>query len=196
MSKFSARERVIVFAVLLAGSVLGLLASFVLSVEALVLAEDQSAVLSCSINEALNCATVANHNTASLLGFPNSFLGMVTMPVVATIAVIGMIGYKFPRWFMRALWLGVIAGTVFALWMLYQSFVVIGVFCPWCLTLDVAMLAILWAVFHYNALHNHLCVGQAAAKRAAENSYDAAVVIALGVALFALIIVKYGQIAG
>ena len=62
-----------IFISMLVGAVGSLIASFVLSVEALELAKNPNAVLSCSINVVLNCATVAAHPSASLLGFPNSF---------------------------------------------------------------------------------------------------------------------------
>ena len=51
----------------LAASGLGLIASIVLSYEALILAANKDAVLSCDINAVVSCAAVANHWSATLL---------------------------------------------------------------------------------------------------------------------------------
>ncbi|MDR0416571.1 MAG: vitamin K epoxide reductase, partial [Propionibacteriaceae bacterium] len=48
-----------IFATMLLSSCLSLTASFVLSVEAVVLAGDPQAVLACNVNEAISCGTVA-----------------------------------------------------------------------------------------------------------------------------------------
>ena len=61
-----------IFASMLVGAIGSLIASFVLSVEAIELAKNPNAVLSCSINIILNCATVGIHPSAHMFGFPNS----------------------------------------------------------------------------------------------------------------------------
>ena len=58
--------------------------------------------LSCNISSTISCATVGLSWQASLLGFPNAFLGLVTQPVLITIAVAALGGVRFPRWFMLA----------------------------------------------------------------------------------------------
>ena len=84
---------------MLVGSGLGLLASFVLSIESLTLAKNSHAVLNCDLNAVMSCSAVANHWSAALLGFPNSFIGVMTLPVMVTIAVALLAGAKFPKWF-------------------------------------------------------------------------------------------------
>ena len=111
---------------LLVGSGLGLLASLALSIESLVLAKNSEAVLSCDLNSALSCSAVANHWSAAILGFPNSFIGLATLPVMITIAVALLAGTKFPKWFMQCAQVGVIAGLLFAFWMFGMSYLVIG----------------------------------------------------------------------
>ena len=56
-----------IFANMLIGAVLSLIASLVLSIEALHLAQNPNAVLSCSINSVINCATVSLHPSASIV---------------------------------------------------------------------------------------------------------------------------------
>ncbi|MEO5499754.1 MAG: vitamin K epoxide reductase family protein, partial [Candidatus Saccharimonadales bacterium] len=122
-----------IFVSMLVGSVLSLLASFVLSVEAIELAKNPNANVSCSINVILNCATVNNHPTGTLFGFPNSFIGMMAEPVVITVAIAGLAGVRFPRLFMFVAQIFYTLGLIFALYLLYTSMFVIGALCPWCL---------------------------------------------------------------
>ena len=65
-------------------SAASLTASFVLAVEAVTLAGDQDAVFTCDINAVVSCGTVGSSWQASVFGFPNAFLGLVTEPVVLT----------------------------------------------------------------------------------------------------------------
>lgn len=190
------RRNIWIFSTLLAGSAVGLLASFVLSIEALQLAKNPDAALSCSVSLILNCATVAKDASSELFGFPNSFIGMTTLPVMVTIAVAGLAGVKFPRWFMRSAQIGAFLGVIFAGWMFYTSYYVIGVFCPWCLLMDVAMLAIFFALFRYNALEGNLCVNSKwskSVKQFVEKDYDKFAFAVIIFLVAAMIIVKYGD---
>jgi len=55
-SALTDRQRIIVFGVLLVGSIIGLVASIVLSHEALTIAKDSSKVLGCDLNAAMSCS--------------------------------------------------------------------------------------------------------------------------------------------
>lgn len=175
---------------LLIGSALGLLASFVLSIESLVLAKNSQAVLSCDLNSALSCSAVAHHWSAAILGFPNSFIGMITLPVMVTIAVALLAGARFPKWFMQAAQLGAVAGLLFAGWMFYMSYVEIGALCPWCLTLDMGMLLIIFGLTRYNILLKN--ISWRGARRFVDGGYDVFVTASLVVAVIMAIIAKFG----
>ena len=177
--------------VMLVGSGLGLLASFVLSIEALELAKNSHAVLSCDFSSALSCSAVANHWSAAILGFPNSFIGVMTLPVMVTIAVALLAGTKFPRWFMFAAQIGVSVGFIFALWMFYMSFVEIGVLCPWCLTLDVGMLLIFGGMTRYNILTG--VIAGKKLKKFAQNDYDIVLLVTIIALAVVMILVKFGE---
>ena len=177
--------------VMLVGSGLGLLASFVLSIESLELAKNSHAVLSCDFSSALSCSAVANHWSAAILGFPNSFIGVMTLPVMVTIAVALLAGTKFPRWFMFAAQIGVSVGFIFALWMFYMSFVEIGVLCPWCLTLDVGMLLIFGGMTRYNILTG-VITGKKV-KKFVQNDYDIVLLMIIIALAVVMILVKFGD---
>ena len=118
---------------MLVSSILSLIASLVLSIDAVKLAAQPTGQLSCNINSVLSCGTVAKSWQSQLLGFPNAFIGLMTEPVVITVAIAGLALVTFPRWFMRVAHVVYGLGLVFALWLLSQSFFVINALCPWCL---------------------------------------------------------------
>jgi hypothetical protein len=195
-AKITDKQRRIVYGVLLAGSLLGALASLVLSHEAVVLAREANAVLSCDLNSVVSCGAVARHASAYIFGIPNSFIGMLAMPVFVTIAVAGISGTIFPRWFLKAAQLGAIFSLLCLGWMFYMSYVVIGALCPWCLVMDVAFLLIVYALIRYNALTDNLCLKgrvEVFIKNIVQKNYDAFIFLSIAVLAISAIILKYGS---
>jgi len=185
-----------IFTSMLVGSLLSLLASFVLSIEAIELAKNPSADLACNVNIILNCATVNSHPTAVFLGFPNSFLGMVAEPVVITVAIAGLAGIAFPRRFMFAAQVGYTLGLVFALSLFYISFNIIQALCPWCLLVTLTTILVWFAITRYNVRENNLYLPKKLQKRFhgwIEKDYDKLVMWILIIGLVAAILIKYGD---
>lgn len=118
---------------MLAFGIVGLLASFVLSIEEIHLLKQPDAVLSCSINIVLNCATVMQSWQASVFGFPNMLIGLMAYPVVITTAVVALAGGRLPRWYWIAAHICYGLGAIFAYWLFFNSLYDIQVLCPWCL---------------------------------------------------------------
>lgn len=150
------RSRRWLFSEMLIFATLSLLASFVLSWDAILIAGDPDVVLSCSINPLLDCVKVASTWQASVFGFPNAFLGLISEPVVMTIAVASLAGVTFPRWFMFTANVVYLLGVIFAYWLLYQSTFVIGALCPWCLLVTVSTTFVFASMTHWNILANNL----------------------------------------
>jgi uncharacterized membrane protein len=139
---------------MLVSSTLSLIASLVLSYDAVKLAANPGSKLACDINALVSCGKVAQSWQSNLLGFPNAFLGLMTEPVVMTIAVAGLGLVAFPRWFMRAAHVVYGLGLVFALWLLSQSFFVIKAFCPWCLLVTVSTVTVFSTITRVAILEN------------------------------------------
>lgn len=185
-----------IFISMLIGALLSLLAAFVLSVESIQLAKDPNAQLSCSVNIVLNCATVAKHPSATMLGFPNSFIGMMAEPVVITVAIAGLAGIAFPRRFMFAAQIGYTLGLIFAWYLFYTSFVIIGALCPWCLLVTLTTTMVWFAITRYNIRENNLYLSKKAEKVLKgwiEKDYDKFALATIVVAAIAAIIIKYGD---
>ena len=185
-----------IFTSMLVGAVLSLLASFVLSVEANENAKNPNAELSCSVNIVLNCATVAAHPSATFMGFPNSFIGMMAEPVVSAVAIAGLAGVKFPRRFMFTAQIFYTAGLLFALGLLYVSMFIIQALCPWCLLVTLTTILVWFALTRYNIREDNLYLPKKLSKRAhawLDKDYDKLVMAALIFVIVAGIILKYGD---
>ncbi len=185
-----------IFATMLMGSLLSLLASFVLSVEAIQLAKNPDAALSCNVNVVLNCATVAKHPSAEMLGFPNSFLGMMAEPVVITVAIAGLAGIKFPRRFMRWAQVGYTLGLAYALYLLSISFFVIQALCPWCLLVTLTTILVWFSITRYNIREKNLPLSKPLQHKLGEfikKDYDKVLMLGFIALIVAGIILKYGD---
>lgn len=185
-----------IFGSMLVGALLSLLASFVLSVEAVELAANPNADLACSINIILNCATVGVHESAHMFGFPNSFLGLIAEPVVITVAIAGLAGVKFPRLFMFAAQVGYSIGFIFALVLFYISMFIIQALCPWCLLVTLTTTFVFFAMTRYNIRENNLYLPkkvQRTLEKLVAKDYDKLLLWTLVILMFAGIIMKYGN---
>ena len=185
-----------IFASMLVGAILSLIASFVLSVEAIELARNPNAVLTCSVNAIINCATVASHPSATIFGFPNSFLGLLAEPVVITVAIAGLSGVKFPRKFMLVAQICYTLGFLFAYYLLYVSMFIIQALCPWCLLVTLSTTFVFFSITRYNIREDNLYLSVKFAKRAKEfikKDYDKFSLAIIVVVVVAGIIIKYGS---
>ena len=183
------------YGTMLLSALVSLTAAFVLSADAVEIAAHPSAVLSCDLNAVVSCGTVARAWQASLLGFPNAFLGLVAEPVVVTIAVAGLAGVRFPRWFMLSAQAVYLCGLVLAYWLFSQSLLVIGALCPWCMLVTVSTTFVFMTLLHVNVRDDNLYLprrAQRAALAALRTDLDVAVVAAALAAIALLIAWKHG----
>jgi uncharacterized membrane protein len=128
------------------GGLIGLIASAVLLIERMKLAQDSDYVPTCSINPVLSCGSVMETAQAALLGFPNPIIGVAAFPVVVTTGVALLAGAQLTRWY----WLGLQAGVTAALglvsWLAFQSIYRIGALCPYCMVVWAVVIPTFWYV--------------------------------------------------
>lgn len=148
------RSNKLIFGTMLVFGVIGLIVSFILSVEEIHLIKNPDAILSCSINVALNCSTVMQTWQASVFGFPNMLIGLMGYPVVITVAVAALAGAKMPRWFWIAANICYGLGAIFAYWLFFNSVYVIQVLCPWCLVITFSTTILFATITHYALREN------------------------------------------
>ena len=184
-----------IFGTMLLSALISLTASFELSVDAIALARDPAAALACNINSVVSCGAVGLSWQASLLGFPNAFLGLIAEPVVITIAVASLGGVRFPRWFMMSAQVVYTIGVLFAYWLFQQSMMVINALCPWCLLVTLSTTLVFSTLTHYNIREGNLFVPrrfQRSVKAFVDADNDLFVVAAVLILVVALILLKYG----
>nr|WP_240761011.1 vitamin K epoxide reductase family protein [Mycolicibacterium sp. CR10] len=123
--------------VLIAG-VLGLAAALTLTIEKIEILINPDYVPTCSINPVLSCGSVMITPQASLFGFPNPLIGIVSFAVVLVTGVLAVAKVRLPRWYWAGLAAATLLGAVFVHWLIFQSLYRIGALCPYCM--------VVWAV--------------------------------------------------
>lgn len=182
------------FSLVAISAAVGLVASFVLSIEKIHLLKEPDAILSCTVNLVLNCATVMKTWQAELFGFPNSFIGLMAYPVIVTLAVGYLAGARYAKWFMFATLAGSFLGLIFAYWLFFQSLYVIQILCPWCLLVTIATTLIFDAILRFNLLENTIDLPKkwhAVAVGFLKKDYDKLLVAGWLVLMVALVVVKF-----
>jgi uncharacterized membrane protein len=185
-----------IFGTMLFSAGLSLVASLVLSADAVRLAADPDTNLSCNINAVVSCGTVAASWQASLLGFPNAFLGLMAEPVVITIAAASLGGVRFPRWFMFTAQVVYTLGVGFAYWLLYQSMFAIGALCPWCLLVTVSTTLVFATLTHVNIRDGNLFLpsrAQSALRAGVDADLDVIAVTIVLLAIALAVVLKYAD---
>ncbi|WP_354643649.1 vitamin K epoxide reductase family protein [Kitasatospora camelliae] len=134
---------------LLAGGLLGLAASAVLTVDKIRLLQNPGYRPNCNINPVISCGSVVQTAQAEAFGFPNSLIGLAAFGALAAVGTGLVAGAVYHRWFWLGLQTGTLLGLGFVLWLIDQALYDIGALCPYCMVVWAVMLPLCW----YTALH-------------------------------------------
>jgi len=137
--------------VLLFSGIIGLFAAFTLIQDKIAILADPNFIPSCNINPLLACGSVIVTEQASIFGFPNPIIGLISFSVVITLAVLLVARAVLPGWVWLGLNLGALGGMAFAGWLIFQSLYVIDALCPWCMVAWVGTILIFWTTTAENA---------------------------------------------
>lgn len=141
---------------LIIGGVVGLICSFIITQDKLNLAENPHFIPNCNLNPVISCGNVMSSQQGSLFGFPNPWIGLAAFAVLVTVGVGILAGAQFKRWFWLGMEAGIVLGLVFAYWLLFESVYRIKSLCPYCLTVDVVVITLVWYVTLYNIQEGHI----------------------------------------
>ncbi|MFT3716965.1 MAG: vitamin K epoxide reductase family protein [Gordonia sp. (in: high G+C Gram-positive bacteria)] len=119
--------------VMLVCAVLGLIASFDLSIERIELLMNPDYIPSCNISPVLSCGSVMKTEQARFFGFPNPLIGLPAFAVIVTTAVLSVGRVRLPRWYWIGQTLGLTLGFVFINYLAFQSIFRIHALCPYCM---------------------------------------------------------------
>ena len=132
-------------ALMFVGSLLAAFASFALTVDAFILAKTPAKTLGCDVNGNISCSSVARSWQSNLVyiwgvNVPNAVFGLLFMGIFIGFTAALMFGYRPGRIVTVLFSAGIVVCVVFALWLLGVSVLWLHVLCPWCLTLDAAII--------------------------------------------------------
>lgn len=130
------------------GAGIGLLASFLQTLEKLALLDNKNAQLVCDINSAFSCSTVLSAPQSSLFGFPNSLICIIVFTTFLVTGLVGLTGGSVGKGMKKVLLGLAIFMLLFALWFLYTSTFVIGSICIFCLFCFSGLLLVNDAIWH------------------------------------------------
>lgn len=128
------------------GAVISSMAAFALVVDALIIRSSPRVVtLGCDISSRVSCTAVSSSTWSNLVPLwgthvPNAVFGLVLFPLMTGFLVALMGGFRPGRPLRILLGCGMAAATLFALFLLAVSVLIIGNLCPWCLTMDAGTL--------------------------------------------------------
>ncbi len=192
----SAKELRINYILIVIFSALALLAAFELSVDKIRTLESPGVQLNCNINSVLNCASVMKSPQAELLGFPNSFIGMMGFAVLLFFGLSGLMEVRYNKAVLRLLLAGGLAALIFAFWLFFESLYVIQILCPWCLLTTTSTTIAFGALLHISLRENVLNLSKHTNKKVqkwVDGGYTELVFASILVVGVILVVAKFGD---
>lgn len=124
--------------------VIGLIASFVLTVDKIHVLKDPSYSPACNINPIFSCGSVMKSKQAEVLGAPNTVFGLVGFAAVVTVGFAILAGAKLQAWFWRLWMVGMLFGTGGLMYLFFQSVFRLKTLCVYCMSTWAALLPLIW----------------------------------------------------
>ena len=114
-------------------SAIGLIAATALTVDKLALLQNPHAATSCDVSPLVSCSKGLESWQGSLLGFPNSIIGMSAWSALLIVSLILLTGAHLSGWFWLGLNIALAGAFVLVAFLIGQSIYVLGILCPWCM---------------------------------------------------------------
>lgn len=139
------------YGVVAAGGLVGLVASFLETLEYQTLLKDAHAALTCNLNSVLSCGRVLEAWQSKVFGFPNSMLCIILFTAVTSVALVGLTGGQVET--KLRIWLQ--GFTLFFLgfgtWFMWESTFRIRALCILCMFCLGGLFLLNWAWLRLNA---------------------------------------------
>lgn len=130
---------------------IGLIASFVLTMEYLRLSADSAYVASCDVNSVVSCGSVMRSPSSALVGdIPNSLLGVAGFAALTALGVGLVAAASFSGWLWFLMQLGVTVAVIFVHFMMWDSLFILRLLCPYCMVVWAVTIPIFVAVSAQN----------------------------------------------
>lgn len=160
MPQDAPRRPILFAAVMILTGALGLLASFSLTIDKLLVLQDPGADLDCNISVLVQCGANLESWQGAVFGFPNPLIGLMGFVAPIAVGVAVLAGARFQRWFWLLFNLGVAGALGFCIWLMSQSIFVLGTLCPWCMLTWATTILMFWTLTLRNAAEGVLGGGR------------------------------------
>jgi len=147
-------QKYIIPAIIIVFALLGLYVSFILSIDTINVIRDAGKDLPCTVSSTINCLSVMKSSQAHILGFPNSFMGIMGYSMILMFGVILLMTKIKNKRFLVLLNLGTLSAFIFSYWLLYSSVSVIGIICPLCVISCLSATSIFFVTTYYSLKQN------------------------------------------
>ena len=145
--------------ILIIGGIIGILASSILTIEKIKIAQNPNYVPSCSISPVVACSPVIGSWQGKAFGFTNPFIGIFGFACVLTVGMTLLAGATIKkRWYWLTFQLGCLFGLLFISWLISQSLYDIGKLCMYCMIVWSVTIPIFWTTLAYNINNKHLSI--------------------------------------
>lgn len=172
-------------------AVIGLSAAVILSIEKVELLSEPNHIASCSLSPVVACSPIIASPQASVLGFPNSFIGIFGFTAVFVAAMTILAGAtKLSKIWWRTLLSGIAFGAGFSTWLIHEGIFEIGNLCLYCMLVWLVTFALLWLVTAYCIEHKFINLGERLNKLL---RYKYELITITYVAIFLLIFYKWSD---
>lgn len=131
---------------LIVAGALGWWAAFSLTIDKFLVLENPDAALDCNISLLVQCGLNLESWQGAVFGFPNPILGLGGFVAPIAVGVALLAGARFANWFWIAFNVGLAGAFAFVIWLISQSFFVIGTICPWCALVWTVTIPLFWTV--------------------------------------------------
>jgi len=133
-----------------AGGIIGLVASFILTRDVLAILHNPHYVPACNLNPVFNCGKVINESHDTIFGVQLPIFGIGLFAVLIAAGAGMLAGAKYKRWYWLTFQTLMTLGTIGAYYLLAKSAFQIHALCPFCLSMDVVATTLLWYTTLYN----------------------------------------------
>lgn len=134
--------------ILIVCGLIGLLASFLLTVDTMKLAKDPGLDLPCNLSPFISCTSVIDSPQGKIFGFANSLLGITGFSFIVATGILLLSGAVPNKRFWNFFTIGITLAIILVHWFIFQSIYVIGSLCLYCMITWAAT----WPIFLFTII--------------------------------------------
>jgi len=180
--------------VLIIASIIGLMASFVLTNDKLHLLQTPTFQPSCNLNPIISCGAVMKSAQASTLGTPNSIFGLIAFSSLGMFGLMLLADASFKRWLWVSAQLFATAGVIGMHYLFFEDIFRIHAICPWCFSVWMVTIPAFFGITICNIRANRIGADRfQLTKRAAEliNKYSTDLLVLWYLVIFSILLTKF-----